>query len=267
MIKMAELIIQKIPEIKEKYAKLNEKKFTEGEMQEFLKKYGRKYSPLETEAAFEQLYKEHGDEINKLLNETEVLPEDQKFIRDYFQFAEEIPKTPEMEGISKRFSERLYNHPEYDGLMTSITQGFTDLLLPFPHTTNELSVKVFVEVLWDSFCREITPTAPDSVFGCAEENLILLATYYVLKSDMPDDQRTFRTLVRTLEEFADIINRATDNGAAFLSDDIPELRSYVFAESKKHYDWLCSLKVRDIKKALSNLIVFLHTEEQGGDEA
>lgn len=139
-------------------------------------------------------------------------------------------------------------------------------LLPFPHTTNELSVKALVEVLWDSFCREITPTAPDSVFGCAEENLILLATYYVLKSDMPDDQRTFRTLVRTLEEFADIINRATDNGAAFLSDDIPELRSYVFAESRKHYDWLCSLKVRDIKKALSNLIVFLHTEEQGGDE-
>lgn len=266
MIKMAELIIQKIPEIKEKYAKLNEKKFTEGEMQEFLKKYGRKYSPLETEAAFEQLYKEHGDEINKLLNETEVLPEDKKFIRDYFQFAEEIPKTPEMEEISKRFSERLYNRPEYDGLMTSITQDFTDLLLPFPHTTNELSVKAFVEVLWDSFCREITPTAPDSVFGCAEENLILLATYYVLKSDMPDDQRTFRTLVRTLEEFADIINRATDNGAAFLSDDIPELRSYVFAESRKHYDCLCSLKVRDIKKALSNLIAFLHTEEQGGDE-
>lgn len=128
MIKMAELIIQKIPEIKEKYAKLNEKKFTKGEMQEFLKKYGRKYSPLETEAAFEQLYKEHGDEINKLLNETEVLPEDQKFIRDYFQFAEEIPKTPEMEEISKRFSERLHNHPEYDGLMTSITQDFSELL-------------------------------------------------------------------------------------------------------------------------------------------
>ena len=131
---------------------------------------------------------------------------------------------------------------------------------------DELLVKTFAEVLWDSFCRKITPTAPDSVFGCAEENLLLLATYYVLKSDMPDDQRTFGTLVRTLEEFADIINRATDNGAAFLNDNIPELENYVFAESKKHYDWLRSLKARDIKKALSNLIVFLHTEEQDGDE-
>ena len=92
-------------------------------MQDLPEKIKRFYSRLEAQESFRELFEKHGDEISKILDSAEVLPEDKEFL-ERLRFADEHPLASEAE--CERIGKILQGE-NFKGVKSPVTQSVEDL--------------------------------------------------------------------------------------------------------------------------------------------
>ncbi len=86
-------------------------------------KIKRFYSQPEAQESFRELFEKRGDEISKILDSTEILPEDKEFL-ERLHFADERPLASEAE--RERIGKILQGE-NFKGVKSPVTQSIEDL--------------------------------------------------------------------------------------------------------------------------------------------